>query len=120
MQRGSAFVEESGVNVKFELADLQTYQLPRGKYDLVLVFFYLQRDLFPALADAIKPGGLLIYKTYTEDQRRFPGGPSHPLHLLHPGELLNAFPGLRILSYRETVREKGVAELVAWKEESRS
>src|SRR5438105_9842613 len=34
-----------------------------ASFHLVLCFFYLQRDLFPALADALKPGGLLIYKT---------------------------------------------------------
>jgi len=30
------------------------------EYDLVLVFFYLQRELFPALISALKPGGVLI------------------------------------------------------------
>ena len=55
-------------------------------------------------------------QTYTEDQLQFEGGPTHPLHLLKRGELLESFPGLRVLSYRETVRDRGVAELVAIKE----
>ena len=89
--------------------------LGRDQYDLVMVFFYLQRELFPALIAALKPGGFLIYKTYSTEQRKFSGGPTHPLHLLEPNELLRAFSSLRVLHYRETVKEKGVAELVAQK-----
>lgn len=99
-----------------EVRDLNTKQdLGQEQYDLVAVFFFLQRELFPALAAAIKPGGHLIYKTYTTEQQRFAGGPSHPMFLLQPNELLHAFPSLRVLHYHETVQEKGVAELVARK-----
>ncbi|HET9840060.1 MAG TPA: class I SAM-dependent methyltransferase [Candidatus Angelobacter sp.] len=98
-------------------ADLNSLpDLGRGQYDLVLVFYYLQRELFPALISALKPGGFLIYKTYTTEQKRFgSSGPSHPMFLLEPNELLRAFNSLRVLHYRETVREKGLAELVAMK-----
>ncbi len=85
------------------------------RFDLVLGFFYLQHDLFPVLADALKPGGLLVYKTYTERQPQFGCGPRDPQHLLRAGELLHAFPSLQVLFYRETVRDRGVAELVAQK-----
>jgi 2-polyprenyl-3-methyl-5-hydroxy-6-metoxy-1,4-benzoquinol methylase len=99
-----------------EVMDLSTADdLGHEQYDLVLVFFFLQRELFPSLIAALKPGGHLIYKTYTTEQRRFSGGPSHPMFLLEPNELLHAFQSLRILHYHETIRQKGVAELVAQK-----
>jgi tellurite methyltransferase len=99
-----------------EVADLDSVQdFGRGQYDLILVFFFLQRELFPALVEAIKPGGLLIYKTYTTEQKSFAGGPSHPMFLLEPNELLHAFSPLRVLHYHESVQGKGVAELVAQK-----
>jgi tellurite methyltransferase len=102
--------------VKFTVSDLATIgDLGREKYDLVLVFFYLQRSLFPALIKALKPGGLLIYKTYTLEQRHFGGGPSHPMHLLKPNELLHTFAQLQVLYYHETFRDRGVAELAARK-----
>jgi SAM-dependent methyltransferase len=94
----------------------QSFSLGHSAYDLVIVFFYLERSLFPRLFRALKPGGFLIYKTYTLDQMKFPGGPSHPLHLLKPNELLDAFSSLRILSYRETIHDRGVAELLARKQ----
>jgi len=65
--------------------------LGREQYDLVLVFFYLQRELFSALTSALKPGGMLLYKTYTTHQQRFGGGPSNPMFLLKANELLHAF-----------------------------
>lgn len=102
--------------VQFDVADLrENRNLGNEQYDLVLVFFYLQRELFPALVSALKPGGLLLYKTYTEDQRQFQGGPSHPMHLLRHNELLHTFGSLRILHYHESVAGKGVAELAARK-----
>lgn len=97
------------------VVDLNSAQeLGHEQYDLILVFFYLQRELFPALISALKPGGFLIYKTYTTEQRRF-SGPSHPMFLLEPNELLRAFASLRILHYHETIAEKGVAEMVGMK-----
>ena len=103
-------------NIDFKILDLEKARdLGHEQYDLILVFFYLQRELFPALISALRSGGFLIYKTYTTDQQRFPGGPSHPMHLLQPNELLRAFSVLRILYYHETLREKGVAELLARK-----
>jgi tellurite methyltransferase len=103
--------------ISAEVADLNRLpDLGAEQYDLVLVFFYLQRELFPALIAALKPGGFLLYKTYTTDQQRFTGGPTHPMFLLQPNELLHAFQSLRILHYHETTENKGVAELIAQKQ----
>jgi SAM-dependent methyltransferase len=102
--------------VQCEVLDLNHLNdLGRENYDLIVVFFFLQRQLFPALISALKPGGLLLYKTYSTEQRKFEGGPSHPLHLLEPNELLRAFSTLRVLQYHETVKDKGVAEIAARK-----
>src|SRR5579859_328717 len=91
-----------------EVRDLNSAKdLGREQYDLVVVFFFLQRELFPALADAIKPGGFLIYKTYTNEQKRFAGGPSHPTFLLQPNELLRTFSSMRVQHYHETISQKG-------------
>jgi tellurite methyltransferase len=99
-----------------EVADLDSIQdFGREQYDLVLVFYFLERELFPVLISALKPGGILFYKTYTTEQKNFAGGPSHPMFLLEPNELLHAFPSLRVLHYHETIQKKGVAELVARK-----
>ena len=101
--------------IEFRVADLRDFEAGSERYDLILVFFYLQRSIFPELVASLRRGGLLIYKTYTLEQQRFSGGPSHPMHLLRPNELLRAFSKLRTLYYRETTHERGVAEFVGRK-----
>ncbi|HEY2171392.1 MAG TPA: class I SAM-dependent methyltransferase [Candidatus Angelobacter sp.] len=104
----------TAASISTQIRDLNTMQdLGRQQYDLVLIFFFLQRELFPALTSALKPGGFLIYKTYTTEQKNFAGGPTHPMFLLEPNELLRAFSSMHIFHYHETVQEKGVAEMVA-------
>jgi len=108
---------QQNVTIETEILDLNYVpDLGREQYDLVVVFLYLKRELFPALIAALKPEGFLIYKTYSTEQRKFSGGPTHPLHLLEPNELLRAFSSLRVLHYHETVSGKGVAELVGQKQ----
>ncbi len=116
-QKARQHAAERGLALEVRNEDLRFAELGTESYELVLVFFYLQRELFPALLRALAPGGILVYKTYTSEHPRLSGGrgPSHPMHLLQSNELLHAFRELRVLHYRETVTNKGVAELVAQK-----
>jgi SAM-dependent methyltransferase len=70
----------------------------------ILVFRFLCRPLAPAIEAALAPGGLLLYETFTIDQRSLGYGPSNPAFLLEPGELRALFPGLQVLHYSEGVR----------------
>jgi SAM-dependent methyltransferase len=116
LKQARRHAEERDVHILAEQIDLTEAQLPASAFDLVLVFFYLERSLLPQIADALRPGGILIYKTYTREQLKMVGGPTHPMHLLEPNELQGAFSQLRILHYVETIENKAVAELVARKE----
>jgi SAM-dependent methyltransferase len=99
-----------------EIVDLNSVDdLGTEQYDLITVFYFLRRELFPAIVRALKPGGTLIYRTYTLDRMKVPGGPSDPKYLLQPNELLHAFRGMRALRYHEMVAGKAAAELVARK-----
>jgi len=112
--QAEALAEAFGERIKFQTADLTSWRADQP-VDLVLVFFYLERQLFPEMLKALRPGGLLIYKTYTHLSPKFGKGPTHPMHLLQDGELLQAFPQLRVLHYEEAIRDRGVAELIAQK-----
>ncbi len=81
--------------------DFDTYRLEREKYDLVVCTFFLKRELFPQIVEALKPGGILIYETfvYHPDNTQVP---SHREYLLEEGELENAFKEkLEIIESRE-------------------
>jgi SAM-dependent methyltransferase len=105
-------------HIDFVVCDLtgfkasQTHVAPG--FEVVMAFFFLERKIFPELLRAMRPGGLLIYKTYTSRQAKL-GGPRNPAHLLESGELLRLVTGLRVLHYRERVAETATVELVARK-----
>ena len=82
-------------------------------YDLVSVFNYLHRPLVPALKRCVRPGGILVYKTYTQEQRKFDSGPRNPAYLLHERELLELFAGFDHLVYREVCESEATAALIA-------
>ena len=85
------------------------------RFGFLLVSFFLDRAVLPWLPKILLPGGLLLYRTYTEDNERLgnPRGPRNPQHLLRSQELLEIYRGMRILHYNETVAQKGVAELIS-------
>ena len=89
-----------GLDIEFLERDLESGDpdLGEARYDLVAVFEYLHRPLFPAIARSIRPGGLIVYKTYLTGGG---DGPSNPNYLLHPNELLGHFDGYRVLRYQE-------------------
>ena len=85
------------------------------RFGFVLVSFFLDRAVLPRLPKILVPGGLLLYRTYTEDNERFgnPRGPRDPKYLLRSQELLDIYRDMKILHYNETATQKGVAELIA-------
>jgi tellurite methyltransferase len=105
-----------GLPVEAWCADLTAVALPDGWFDLVLVTRYLQRDLFPALRQAIRPGGFLIYETFTRDQVRYGRGPTSADHLLAPGELRSLFEQFTVVFYEEVNEPEELARLVARRE----
>src|SRR5262245_10803135 len=84
-------------------ADLTMPALPSKAFQLIVVTRYLQRDLCPALIDAIAPGGFLLYETFTELQKGRARGPQSPDHLLRRGELRTLFADLDELFYEDLI-----------------
>ena len=87
------------------------------RFNAIIVFRYLHRPLFPSLLSAVKPGGLIIYETFTIENRNF-GRPNNPDFLLKPGELKTLFQDWEIIDYFEGVLnnpDRAVAQIVARK-----
>ncbi len=80
-------------------------QLGHDRYDLILVFFYLARPLFPHLIKALKPGGLLIYETFTIDNHLQYHHPKRREFCLNHNELLHLASTLQILHYEEGLHQ---------------
>jgi len=100
-------------------ADLEKLAVPANSYELILCIRYLQRSLFPQIRSALRPGGMLLFETYTRAQLEFSRGPRDPNHLLNRGELKGAFPGLTVIFHRELRDGQAIASLLARKDARR-
>lgn len=115
--------DAGGLAVRAEVRDLLAAPLPRAGFDLVVVGHFLERALCPAIAAALRPGGLLYYQTFGPAVPGA-GGPSTPAFRLGPNELLRLFPTLTVRSYQEAGELaasddelRGLAMLVAQRED---
>lgn len=89
--------------VKADLEDRSPWPLGARAFDGIIVANYLHRPLFPAILNALAPGGVLIYETFGLGNEAF-GKPSNPEFLLTPGELLSVTQGrLRVIAYEDGV-----------------
>lgn len=114
-----------GLRVDARVVDLEREPLPAAAYDVVVCMSYLQRDLFGALAAALRPGGLLVYETFARAHVDELGRTFNPAYILDRNELLEAFSALYVRAYREGLAERrggarGVASILAQRLDQRA
>jgi tellurite methyltransferase len=111
------FAQRLGLKVDAEAMDLEVGEVDLGEslYDAILVVHYLHRPLFPVLLRALRPGGILLYETFTVEQAAW-GHPKNPAFLLKHGELQELVQPLEVLRQRDgDYDERMVAGVVARK-----
>lgn len=87
--------------IDLETDDLHPPDLGTKTYDVILVFFYLYRPLFPQLIKALKPGGVVVYETFLLENHLHRQHPRRKEFCLEPNELLTLFRDFQILHYDE-------------------
>ena len=81
--------------------DITDGHLPTGGWDAIMVFHYLDRDLFPSFPALLNPGGIVIGSLATVRNLERNERPPLP-HLLEEGELATLVEGLEMVSYDES------------------
>ncbi|MDX1604633.1 MAG: methyltransferase domain-containing protein [Candidatus Competibacterales bacterium] len=111
----------AGLALEATVRDVIAEPPPPASCDVIVVSWFLERSLAPALVAALRPGGLLFYQTFTRNKRD-QIGPDNPAFLLAEGELLRLFGALRPRVYREEGRlgrletgSRNAAQLIAEK-----
>jgi SAM-dependent methyltransferase len=109
--KADAFSNDLGARILFVQADLDAFPLREAHFDLICVFRFLDRSLFPVMRSTLKPGGQLIYATLN-----WRWSQTHPetdaRYLLLPGEFIRSFTGYSIQHHDET---GNISQLVARK-----
>jgi SAM-dependent methyltransferase len=103
---------ERKVALDLFVGDASGYEFMPTRFDLIVLFYHLDRSLFPKIVSALKPGGLLICKISLRWEVL--GAAAGPLNR---NELLSLVPELQVLHHHERpVRDRGVVEFVGKKE----
>ena len=114
LQNAQDLAHEKNLPINTLVTDLDGFEFEENAFDLVMCFYFLDRNLFPGIRKTLKPGGLLIYETFTLDHLKYTGLKRE--WVLEYNELLREFQTFRVLGYREVDRdEKGFASLIACK-----
>ncbi len=115
LKKAEALAAEHSATITTMVVDLEAYDIPPNTYDVIICTYYLQRDLFPKIAAALKPGGMALIETYTRDHNQYRPR-FNKAWLLKPNELLTMFPGFRVLRYQEVdTGETAFASILAQK-----
>jgi SAM-dependent methyltransferase len=108
-----------GVGVNWIAADLDEFTPAPETHDLVIVVRFLDRARLPGMVEqTLRPGGRLIYETFTTAHTQRPDSHmKNPEFALEPGELPRLFPQLKVVSYAEcTLPDRDVARFVGVKQ----
>ncbi len=89
-------------------ADLDTYQLPISRFDLIVVVRYLNREIIKDIRAALKPGGVLFYKTFNRNILKSRPG-FNSAFTIETSELIGLFPGWMVLADNQDDRHSDSA-----------
>ena len=121
IERLNSAAREQRLAIAAEVRDVIARPPAPESFDLILVSYFLERALAPAIIQALRPGGLLFYQTFSVNAVS-DCGPSNPAFRLQENELLKLFQPLKVRVYREEGRlgdcrfgTRDIAMLVAQK-----
>jgi len=100
LARCRAAVEAEKLAVQSLEIDLESQPLPRGPWDVITCFHYMQREIFPDLRAALSLGGLLVAEIATRRNLERNQRPSARF-LLELGELRRLLAPLEVVHYCE-------------------
>lgn len=116
LEKANKLAKEKNTKIHTLFKDLRTYKLPKNTYDVIVNFYYLQRDLFPQIKEALKPGGMIVFETFTVEHLTVTGSKMKREYCLEKEELKEAFSDFEIIQYEEIKNgNKAIAHIIARK-----
>jgi len=97
LEKAHKLAEQNHVKIETQVVDLESYTLPKNTFDVVMCTYYMQRNLFPKMKEAVKPGGMVYVETYNVDYVKYTGFRRE--WALEMNELLDVFKDFKIIKY---------------------
>jgi SAM-dependent methyltransferase len=80
-------------NINVICVDLDTWEIPLNRYQLIVNIRFLDRRLFPLIRDGLRFGGIVIFESFLDGET--------DIYCLKQEELIRAFESLNIVYYKE-------------------
>ncbi|MBF0299689.1 MAG: class I SAM-dependent methyltransferase [Oligoflexia bacterium] len=109
LARAKKLANERGVKIKTVVASLRDYSIKEAEFDVIICFYYVDRELIKKMIKWLRPNGILIFETFTINQlkqKNFNLSNYNSDDFLNPQELLQLFPNMTILKYEEPLHKK--------------
>jgi SAM-dependent methyltransferase len=115
IEKLSHAADKLNIGIDLFVGDASEYNFRSSRFDLIVLFYHTDRNLFPKVISALNPGGLLICKLslrWDTDAKLVVSG-TDPLN---KNELPFLLPSLQVLYHEERqVRDRGVVEFAGRK-----
>ena len=92
---------------KVNVENLKNWPLFFCKFDLIIVFNFLFRPIFPCIINSLNKNGFLIYETFSVGHSKF-GFPKNQNYLLENEELKKFTRILSLIAYEEIMVENNI------------
>ncbi len=99
LRKARQLAREFATTIETQVVDLENVSLATNEYDVIVVSYYLQRDLFPQIKKALKRGGMVVVETHNENYARYKADFPQE-YLLKNDELLTVFKDFVIIRYQ--------------------
>ncbi len=107
-----------GISLAAAVMDLSNPWLPAAYFNVIVNFHFLERATIPVYRNALTPGGLIFFETFTKRRDQH----DTPIYYLDQGELKYWFQDFEVIHYTEKDLDpsehhvdRGIAQLVARK-----
>lgn len=111
MEKANALAASKGVQITTMVGDLAEFSPePESFNGVISIFAHLPSSirfrLYPLLIDCLKPGGIFLMESYSEDQlNRDTGGPRDIDMLMSEAKIRSEFAGLEVVLLQEIERD---------------
>lgn len=116
LQHAQTAAQRAGVAVEWIAADLERWQPPVARFDLVAVFRFWDSVVVPRIAhDVLRPGGLLVLEAFSRRQLNRPDAHlRNPAFTVEIDDVPRLFRGFQLLESRDVdLPDRSVVRLLA-------
>ena len=99
LEKAKILAAAHNVSIETRVVDLEGMTLEQNAYDVIVMSYYMQRDLFPQIKAALKSGGMAVVETYNVGHLKYRPTFTRQ-YLLDTNELLHHFKECTIIRYQ--------------------